>query len=92
MSKFREAMRAGQLAYRGPGNRSQVPFYCTLAGVFTVELIKLGYAYAGLQRNERHCIRNYLVGHCSDILVVLVSLETKPIKYLKKRNDLLYVE
>jgi hypothetical protein len=32
MSKFREAMKAGQLAYRGPGNKSQ--------------LIELGYAYA----------------------------------------------
>jgi hypothetical protein len=46
MSKFREAVKAGQLAYRAPGNKSQMPFYCTLAAVLTVGLIKLGYAYA----------------------------------------------
>jgi hypothetical protein len=46
MSKFREAMKAGQLAYRDPGNKSQVPFYRTLAVVFGVGLIELGYAYA----------------------------------------------
>jgi hypothetical protein len=46
MSKFREAIKAGQLAYRGPGNKRQVPFYCTLAAVLAVGLIKLGYAHA----------------------------------------------
>ena len=45
MSKFREAIKAGQLAYRG-GNKRQVPFYCTLATVPALGLIKLGYAYA----------------------------------------------
>ncbi len=46
MSKFREAIKAGQLAYQGAGNKRQVPFYCTLATVLAVGLIKLGYAYA----------------------------------------------
>jgi hypothetical protein len=46
MSKLREAIKAGQLAHRGPGNNRQVPFYCVLAAVLAVGLIKLGYAYA----------------------------------------------
>jgi hypothetical protein len=46
MSKFREAIKAGQLAYQGAGNKRQVPLYCTLATVLAVGLIKLGYAYA----------------------------------------------
>jgi hypothetical protein len=46
MSKFREAIKAGQSAYQDAGNKRQVPFYSTLAAVLAVGLIKLGYAYA----------------------------------------------
>ena len=46
MSKFREAIKAGRLAYRGPRSKTRVPFYCTLVAVFAVGLIKLVYAYA----------------------------------------------
>jgi hypothetical protein len=46
MSKLREAIKAGQLAYQRAGNKRHVPFYCTLAGTLAVGLIKLGYAYA----------------------------------------------
>jgi hypothetical protein len=87
MSKFREAMKAGQLAYGDPGNKSLVPFYCTLAAVLTVGLIKLGYAYA--HRSVISAIASVIIWWViTPIFSWFWFRGRQARKNLKKRNDL----
>jgi hypothetical protein len=59
MSKFREAIKAGQLAISGPRSKSQAPYYCSLAAVFAFGLIKLVYAYG--QGNRIRAIASIVI-------------------------------
>ncbi len=78
MSKFREAVKAGQVAYRNPGNKSQVLLYICRRTHSWADQLRLRLRRP--QRNQRDCVRDHLVGYRSDILMVLVSLETKHVR------------
>jgi hypothetical protein len=87
MSKFREAMRAGQLAYRGPGNGSQLPFYRILAAILTVGMIELDYAYA--RRSVLSAIASVIIWWIiAPIFSWFWFRWRQARKNLKKRNDL----